>query len=86
MEWSKLNNVVGDMEDLGRLDLPAGTRAEYGPSGESTLLEPDIVSICQETQWNILLRYQLFCTGCFVLLLLILKKHCRKILGNIYRC
>jgi ELP3 family radical SAM enzyme/protein acetyltransferase len=48
MEWSKLNNVVGDMEDLGRLDLPAGTRAEYGPSGESTLLEPDIVSICQE--------------------------------------
>ena len=48
MEWSKLNNIVGDMEDLGRLDFPAGTRAEYGPSGESTLLEPDIVSICQE--------------------------------------
>jgi histone acetyltransferase (RNA polymerase elongator complex component) len=49
MEWSNLSNaMMGDMEDLGRLDLPAGTRAEYGPSGESTQLEPAIVAMCHE--------------------------------------
>ena len=48
MEWDSLPSVTGDMEDLGRQDLPAGVRAEYGPSGESTVLEPDLVAMCQE--------------------------------------
>ena len=44
MQWSQLN----DMEDLGDMSLPAGPPAEYGPSGESTTLEPDIVAMCHE--------------------------------------
>ena len=48
MQWDKLSQQMGDMEDLGRMSLPAGARAELGPSGESTLMEPSIVAMCHE--------------------------------------
>ena len=52
MQWSALDaqlttgpgggGDIGDVEDLGRRSLPAGPRAELGPAGESSALDPAI--------------------------------------------
>ena len=39
---------VHDMEDLGRQSLPAGPRAELGPTGESSNLDPALCDMVRE--------------------------------------